>query len=225
MAAMIQTPALHSRAYVCISGKTVRARAVAVRPAGRVSVKAVRAQDSRPEEASAKVARRAALQVSALALTIAAVPAPSLATPRRKQAQMDPDLYRPIPGTSPEILYYDLKSPGGTEGGVKRGQRVAVHYDVKWKGLTIATSRQGAGVTGGVPYGYDVGGNPGDPGAPFMKAFNEGIQGMGVGTVRTMIVPPEYAFGKRGQQEIPPNATLTLDLELLSIKKDNIFGK
>ena len=37
------------------------------------------------------------------------------------------------------------------------GDRVAVHYDVKWKNLTIGSSRVGAGVTGGTPYGFDVG--------------------------------------------------------------------
>jgi hypothetical protein len=121
-------------------------------------------------------------------------------------------------------------------------------------------------VTGGVPYGFDVGIKPGNPGGPFIEAMNVGVQGMGVGTVRTMIgewlppasgapyslgssagnrfngrrdvwterevlgararaVPPEYAYGNRQVQEIPPGATLQLDLELLSIKKDNVLGK
>jgi hypothetical protein len=31
-------------------------------------------------------------------------------------------------------------------------------------------------------------------------------------------VPPEYAYGNMQVQEIPPGATLQLDLELLSIK-------
>mmetsp|Transcript_27828 Transcript_27828/g.38462 ORF Transcript_27828/g.38462 Transcript_27828/m.38462 type:complete len:221 (+) Transcript_27828:149-811(+) len=153
------------------------------------------------------------------------VPAVAQATPKRtKVAKIDPSLYREIPGTDPPIMYYDLKGSAGTEGGVKKGQRAAVHFDVKWKGLTVATSRQGMGVTGGVPYGFEVGIDPGNPGGPFIKAFNEGVAGMQVGTVRTMIVPPEYAYGSRGVQEIPPNATLQVDLELLSIKKDNVFG-
>ena len=97
------------------------------------------------------------------------------------------------------------------------GQRVAVHFDVKFRRLTIATSRQGAGVTGGTPYGFTVGTPAGTPGGPFIKALNEGIKGMGPGQFRRLIVPPEYAYGNQQVQEIPPNATLTIDLELLSI--------
>lgn len=61
----------------------------------------------------------------------------------------------------------------------QEGQRVVVHYEAKWKGITFVvrplhpppparamqrhhihptqTSRQGAGVTGGTPLGFDVG--------------------------------------------------------------------
>ena len=60
----------------------------------------------------------------------------------------------------------------------------------------------------------------GQSGGPFIKAFNEGIKGMGVGTLRRMIVPPEYAYGPNEVMEIPPNATVTLDMELLSVAKD-----
>ena len=40
---------------------------------------------------------------------------------------------------------------------------------------------------------------------------------MGPGQFRRLIVPPEYAYGSNQVQEIPPNATLTVDVELLSI--------
>ena len=77
------------------------------------------------------------------------------------------------------------------------GQRVAVHFDVKFRRLTIATSRQGAGVTGGTPYGFTVGTPAETPGGPFIKALNEGIKGMGPGQFRRLIVPPEYAYGNQ----------------------------
>ncbi|TMW90384.1 hypothetical protein EJD97_015784 [Solanum chilense] len=50
--------------------------------------------------------------------------------------------------------------------------------------------------------------------------FMTSRQGMGVGGgTRLLIVPPELAYGKKGVQEIPPNATIEMDIELLSIKQ------
>lgn len=131
--------------------------------------------------------------------------------------------FKPIPGTNPTVLYFDLQGGGGSDGGVREGERVAVHYDLKWRKITIGTSRQGAGVTGGTPYGFDVGTGAGKPGGPFIKAFNIGIRGMRPGTVRRLIVPPEYAYGSYQMQEIPPNSEIVLDIELLSVKRGSFY--
>ncbi|GMY25008.1 peptidyl-prolyl cis-trans isomerase FKBP16-4, chloroplastic [Fagus crenata] len=112
------------------------------------------------------------------------------------------------------LKYYDLKVGGGIE--AVKGSRVAVHYVAKWKGVTFMTSRQGLGVGGGTPYGFDVGqserGN-------VLKGLDLGVQGMRVGGQRLLIVPPELAYGSKGVQEIPPNATIEFDVELLAIKQ------
>jgi FKBP-type peptidyl-prolyl cis-trans isomerase len=112
------------------------------------------------------------------------------------------------------LKYYDIKVGNGAE--AVKGSRVAVHYVAKWKGITFMTSRQGLGVGGGTPYGFDVGqserGN-------VLKGLDLGVEGMRVGGQRLVIVPPELAYGKKGVQEIPPNATIELDIELLSIKQ------
>jgi FKBP-type peptidyl-prolyl cis-trans isomerase len=131
--------------------------------------------------------------------------------------------FRDLPGTNPPIKYYDIKG-GGSDSAVPfpKGTRVAVHYDLKFRSLTIASSRVGAGVTGGNPYGFNVDTPAASPGGPFIPAFNYGIQGMGVGTVRRMLVPAEYAYGNNQVQEIPPNSEVTLDLELLSIAKTGL---
>ena len=145
-------------------------------------------------------------------------PAPAPATPPRATFQVAESDFKPLPGTKPPIMYADIKGGGGgTEGGAKDGSRVAVHFDVKFRRITVATSRQGAGVTGGTPYGFTVGVPAGTPGGPFIACLNEGIKGMGPGQFRRLIVPPEYAYGSNQVQEIPPNATLTVDVELLSI--------
>ncbi|GMP84753.1 hypothetical protein CsSME_00038159 [Camellia sinensis var. sinensis] len=94
--------------------------------------------------------------------------------------------------------------------------RRAVHYVAKWKGITFMTSRQGLGVGGGTPYGFDVGQSER---GTVLKGLDLGVQGMKVGGQRVLIVPPELAYGSKGVQEIPPNATIELNVELLAIKQ------
>ncbi|KAL8138463.1 hypothetical protein V2J09_004464 [Rumex salicifolius] len=80
-----------------------------------------------------------------------------------------------------------------------------VHYVAKWKGITFMTSRQGLGVGGGTPYGFNVGQS--ERGS-VLKGLDLGVQGMRVGGQRLLVVPPELAYGSKGVQEIPPNATI-----------------
>ncbi|XP_021659311.2 peptidyl-prolyl cis-trans isomerase FKBP16-4, chloroplastic isoform X2 [Hevea brasiliensis] len=112
------------------------------------------------------------------------------------------------------LKYYDLKVGGGVK--AVKGSRVAVHYVAKWKGITFMTSRQGLGVGGGTPYGFDVGQSER---GTVLKGLDLGVEGMRVGGQRLLIVPPELAYGNKGVQEIPPNATIELDVELLAIKQ------
>ncbi|MCL7035885.1 hypothetical protein MKW94_018136 [Papaver nudicaule] len=112
------------------------------------------------------------------------------------------------------LKYYDLKVGEGAK--AVKGARVAVHYVAKWKGITFMTSRQGLGVGGGTPYGFDVGNSER---GNVLEGLDFGTEGMRVGGQRVVIVPPELAYGSKGVQEIPPNATIELDIELLSIKQ------
>ncbi|KAF3654098.1 hypothetical protein BC332_22814 [Capsicum chinense] len=137
----------------------------------------------------------------------------AVSTSRRalRGAKIPESEYKTLPNG---LKYYDLKVGTGAE--AVKGSRVAIHYVAKWRNITFMTSRQGMGVGGGTPYGFDVGqsekGN-------VLKGLDLGVQGMRVGGQRLLIVPPELAYGKKGVQEIPPNATIEMDIELLSIKQ------
>lgn len=53
----------------------------------------------------------------------------------------------------------------------------------------------------------------------FMKCLVEGVQLMKPGGKARMICPPAIALGKEGSDNVPPEATLVFDIELLEVKK------
>ncbi len=116
------------------------------------------------------------------------------------------------------LKYFDVIVGDGPE--AQKGERIAVHFDAKWKGVTFITTRQGEGVTGGVPFGFDVGAKESQGGT--LPGLDLGVRGMKVGGQRRLLVPPSLAYGDKGVGEIPPNATLTIDVQLLSVKQNAI---
>eukprot|EP00892_Ulva_mutabilis_P010647 jgi/Ulvmu1/7955/UM004_0188.1 len=130
--------------------------------------------------------------------------------PVRSRNKVDASLYTDGPDG---LKLYDVKEGEGAE--VVEGDRVVVHYEAKWRGITFVTSRQGVGVTGGEPYGFDVGATGA---TKALRGLDVGVRGMRRGGVRKLIVPPELAYGDKGVGEIPGGATLDIEVELLSIK-------
>ena len=51
-----------------------------------------------------------------------------------------------------------------------------------------------------------------------IKGWREGIPLMPEGSVYVFLIPPELAYGKKGNSNIPPNATLLFEVELYDVK-------
>lgn len=52
-----------------------------------------------------------------------------------------------------------------------------------------------------------------------IRCWTEGVQMMKVGGKAQLVCPPELAYGARGAgRDVPPNATLIFEVELLAIK-------
>lgn len=89
----------------------------------------------------------------------------------------------------------------------KAGDRVSVHYILSLSdGTTIQNSKDF-----GQPFQFTLGAGEVIPG------WEEGFAGMRVGGVRTMVIPPELAYGANQVGPIPPNSTLTFTVELIDI--------
>jgi FKBP-type peptidyl-prolyl cis-trans isomerase len=50
-----------------------------------------------------------------------------------------------------------------------------------------------------------------------IRAWEEGLLGMRVGGKRRLVVPPTLGYGARGSGEIPPNAVLIFEMDLVSV--------
>ena len=96
------------------------------------------------------------------------------------------------------------------------GKTVVVHY-TGWLYAPAAPKQRGQqfdSSVGGQPFTFPLGMGG------VIKGWDQGVAGMKVGGKRTLIIPSQLAYGKRGAPGgmIPPDTDLIFDVELLGVK-------
>lgn len=112
----------------------------------------------------------------------------------------------PATTTASGLVIEDLSVGAGEAAAT--GRRVTVHY-TGWlaDGTKFDSSRDR-----GDPFVFPLGGRR------VIAGWDEGVQGMRVGGVRKLTIPPALGYGARGAGGvIPPNATLVFEVELLGV--------
>jgi len=110
--------------------------------------------------------------------------------------------------TTPSGLKYEEVQVGTGET-PKTGQKIAVHYT----GTLENGKKFDSSVDRGDPIVFTLGVGQ------VIKGWDEGLSTMKVGGKRKLIIPAELGYGSRGAgADIPPNATLLFDVELVEIK-------
>ncbi|MEK7669549.1 MAG: FKBP-type peptidyl-prolyl cis-trans isomerase [Patescibacteria group bacterium] len=103
------------------------------------------------------------------------------------------------------VVINDVLIGQGVE--VKAGQLVSVHYILSLSdGAVVQNSKDF-----GQPFKFILGAGDVIPG------WELGFAGMKVGGVRTIVIPPELAYGANQAGPIPPNSTLIFTIELVEV--------
>lgn len=118
----------------------------------------------------------------------------------------------PKPGpnavTAPSGLVYEDLEPGEGDPAAA-GQLVTVHYTGYLEDGSVFDSS----VDRGQPFTLPLGQGQVIPG------WDEGLTGMRAGGRRLLVIPPELGYGAQGfPPVIPPNATLTFEVEMIEMK-------
>eukprot|EP00741_Cyanophora_paradoxa_P016549 tig00020927_g15979.t1 len=206
------------------------------RAAARAEAKPGKVFEAHSDRSVSRRSFNAALAAFAGSLLVAAEPA--LAGPPKKKQLV-------FKTTESGLQIADVQVGSGMS--PNPGDRLVVHFTAKLSnGTTFASSRDSdSPASGTTPFGFTLGANrvikgwfvrhlalsfSTDPRGPLAMGFStyreEGVMGMKVGGRRKLIIPPELAYGEQGNTtlRVPPNETITCDIELLSVKRSGSSG-
>jgi FKBP-type peptidyl-prolyl cis-trans isomerase FkpA len=106
------------------------------------------------------------------------------------------------------LVYEDLTIGSGAA--ARLGTTVSVHYTGWLTDGTKFDSSKDRKEAFSFPVGVQY----------VIAGWDEGVQGMQVGGVRKLTIPPQIGYGARGAGGvIPPNATLIFEVELLEVSE------
>jgi len=109
--------------------------------------------------------------------------------------------------TESGLKYTDLVAGTGRQ--AELGYTATVHYT----GWLMDGKKFDSSVDRKEPFSFRLGAGQ------VIKGWDEGVLGMKIGGKRKLIIPPQLGYGARGAGGvIPPNATLTFDVELLELR-------
>ncbi|MCF7830964.1 FKBP-type peptidyl-prolyl cis-trans isomerase [Candidatus Gracilibacteria bacterium] len=93
-----------------------------------------------------------------------------------------------------------------------KGSFVVVHYT----GAFTDGTKFDSSLDRGKPFNFTLGGGQ------VIAGWDQGVEGMQVGEVRRLIIPPRLGYGPNDFGPIPGNSTLVFEVELLEIKKNPV---
>ena len=169
------------------------------------------------EKGPGKPASGAAKGPGAGAAVDAPAPSPKAGTPESPAAGKQPAAAPAAPekpaaetAVQPDVTKLEITDlVVGTGAVAESGKSVTVHY----RGTLTSGKEFDASRRHGRPFTFDLG--AGD----VIRGWDEGVKGMKVGGKRKLVIPPDLGYGARGAgDDIPPNATLVFEVELLDVK-------
>ena len=120
----------------------------------------------------------------------------------------------PLRGSVAELQRIDDQVGSGAI--ATAGSDVTVHY-TGWLYDESAADRRGAKFDSsrdrGEPFTFLLGAGQ------VIRGWDDGVAGMQVGGKRTLLIPSDYAYGRRGAGGvIPPGASLVFEVELVDVR-------
>jgi FKBP-type peptidyl-prolyl cis-trans isomerase len=115
----------------------------------------------------------------------------------------------PAASGSPSAQLQSTDEVVGTGAEAKEGSTITVKYTGTLDNGTVFDSTE---KQGGQPATFTL------AKGQLIDGWVQGIPGMKVGGKRKLVIPPELGYGAQAQGSIPPNSTLTFEIELVEVK-------